>query len=243
MSSSTNSKRLDDRVILITGAGSGIGAAVAKAAAAEGAHVILLDKKIPLLEHVYDEIMSDHVHEPALYPLDLKGATVPDYEELVNIIKTNYGRLDGLVHCAAALGQLAPVELQEVKIWMETMHINLTAAYLLTRACLPTLREQSHSSIIFSTDGYKDRAYWSGYGVSKAGIEALAKQLADELEAEGKVSVNCIDPGKVRTNFFSRAFPAIDPSDLASPESIASVYIDTLAMTASQNSETMISAQ
>jgi NAD(P)-dependent dehydrogenase (short-subunit alcohol dehydrogenase family) len=243
MTSSTPTLQLDDRVILITGAGSGIGAAVAKAAAAQGATVVLLDKKIPLLEQVYDEILAANHKQPALYPLDLKGASVSDYQDLVKVIVDNFGRLDGLVHCAASLGQLAPVELQDVKLWLDTLHINLTAAYLLTQACLPQLRQQQDSSIIFSSDAHQDKAYWSAYGVSKAGIEALAKQLADELETEAKVKVNSIDPGKVRTNFFSRAFPAINPENLASPESVAPSYIKLLAASVAEVKSTHICAQ
>ncbi len=188
---------LDKRVILITGAASGIGAAVAKAAAAQGATIILLDKKIPALEKVYDHIVQSGSPTPAIYPLDLKGASVPDYDEMVTTIIDNFGHLDGVVHCATALGQLAPVQHQDVKVWLDTLHVNLSAAYLLTRACLPILRKQQRASIIFTTDEHKDKAYWSGYGISKAGIEALSKQLADELETEAIVSVNCIDPGQV----------------------------------------------
>lgn len=216
---------LKNRVILITGAGNGIGNAVAKTFASHGAIVILLDKKIPLLEQTYDDIIASGALEPAIYPLDLKGASILDYDAMAQNIKDNFGRLDGLVHCAAALGQIAPVEHQDPKTWLESLHVNLTAPYLLTRACLPLLQAANHASIIFTTDQYKDTAYWSAYGVAKAGIESLAKQLADELENAGKVRVNCIDPGKVKTDLYTRAFPAIDPSPLATPEDILPTYL------------------
>jgi NAD(P)-dependent dehydrogenase (short-subunit alcohol dehydrogenase family) len=157
---------LKDTVILITGAGKGIGAAVAKGYAQHGATVILLDKNIKALEHVYDDIIGAGSPQPALYPLDLKGASSDDYDTLSNTIADNFGRLDGLVHCAATLGQLAPVQHQDTQTWLETLHVNLTAPYLLTRSCLALLKQQTSASIIFTTDEHKDKAYWSAYGLS-----------------------------------------------------------------------------
>ena len=216
---------LKDRVILVTGAGSGIGAATARAYANHGATVILLDKKIPDLELVYDQILASGGATPAIYPLDLKGATIPDYATLAASILENFGQLDGLVHCAAALGQIAPIQHQDPKEWMENLHINLTAPYLLTCACLDLMQKSDHASIIFTTDNYKNKAYWSAYGIAKAGIESLSMQLADEMESNGRVRVNCIDPGKVNTMLHSRAFPAINPATLASPEDIVWHYL------------------
>lgn len=225
MSSYAEDNQLTQRVILITGAARGIGASVAQACAAHGATVILLDKLVPQLEAVYDKIEQTGGPTPAIYPLDLKGAKAPDYQQLADTIKQQFGRLDGLIHCAATLGQLAPVEHQDIKVWLETVHVNLTAAFLLSKACLPLLKQQQGSQLIFSTDSHKDKAYWGAYGISKAGIEALAGQLAEELEAQGKVSVHCIDPGKVQTELYKRAFPAIDPSGLPRPVDVAMQYI------------------
>ena len=165
---------------------------------------------------------------PAIYPLDLKGATLADYQQLATTIDENFGKLDGLIHCAATLGQLAPIQHQDSKTWLETLHINLTAAYLLTQASLALLKKADRSNLIFSTDEHRDKAYWGAYGISKAGIEALSAQLADELEAEGKVIVNCVDPGAVQTELFARAFPALDPSSLTQPEQAAEQYISIL---------------
>lgn len=215
---------LDGRVILVTGAGNGIGAAVAKAYASHGALVVLLDKNIAALELVYDDIVASKSPLPALYPLDLQGASIPDYDNLAKSIIDNFGRLDGLVHCAASLGQIAPVVHQDPNVWLETLHINLTAPYLLTRACL-SLMEQQAASIIFTTDNHKDTAYWAGYGIAKAGIESLSKQLADELESEGRVRVNSIDPGTVQTKLHARAFPALDPTAYAEPDDIVTTYL------------------
>lgn len=221
------SNTLSNKVILVTGAANGIGAAVAKAYAAEGATIVLLDKDVPGLEKTYDAIGTSSA-QAAIYPLDLKGAGIEDYTDLVNSIESNFGRLDGLVHCAAMLGQLAPIAHQDPITWSETLHVNLTAPFLLTKACLPLLKKQQ-AGIIFTTDEHKDRAYWAGYGISKAGIEALAKQLADELETEGRIRVHCIEPGQVQTALFSRAFPAIAPHHLPSPDEAVSPYL--IAMT------------
>lgn len=215
--------QLADHVILITGAACGIGASVAKACAAQGATIILLDKNIPQMEKVYDDIVALNAATPAIYPMDLKGASHSDYEQLAITITQQFGRLNGLIHCAATLGQLAPVEHQDPKTWMETMHVNLTAAYLLTRACLSLLKQQP-SQLIFTTDSQKNKAYWGAYGLSKAATEALSSQLSAELKSQGKVRVSCIDPGKVHTELYLRAYPAADPHHLPKPEDIADQY-------------------
>lgn len=234
---------LKERVILITGAGSGIGSAVAKAYANHGATVILLDKKIPALEQVYDDIIAAGSATPAIYPLDLQGANISDYDDLANSVHDNFGRLDGLVHCAASLGQLAPVQHQDPKVWLDTLQINLTAPYLLTRACLALMQKYEHASIIFTTDNHKDTAYWSGYGISKAGIESLSKQLADEMASDGRVRVNCIDPGDVKTPLHGRAFPAINPTGLALPEDVVSSYLYLMGQNSLHRNGDVIKAQ
>tara|TARA_R110002050_G_scaffold268113_1_gene410064 strand:+ start:117865 stop:118596 length:732 start_codon:yes stop_codon:yes gene_type:complete len=234
---------LKERVILITGAGSGIGSAVAQAYASHGATVVLLDKKIPALEQVYDDIVTEGFATPAIYPLDLKGANIADYDDLVSSIHDNFGRLDGLVHCAASLGQIAPVPHQDPIVWLETLQINLTAPYLLTRACLSLMQKNKQASIIFTTDAHKDKAYWSGYGVAKAGIESFSKQLADELESAGRVRVNCIDPGKVKTPLHSRAFPGINPSKLPTPKDIVSSYLYLMGKDSLEINGELIKAQ
>lgn len=219
---------LNDNVILVTGAGNGIGSAVAKAYGEHGASVILLDKDVPALERTYDEITASSNNESAIYPLDLKGATLSDYQTLVSTIETTFGRLDGLTHCAASLGQVAPMQLQSPTTWLETLHINLTAPYLLTQACLKLLTKQQHASVIFTTDQHKDSAYWSAYGISKGAIETLCQQLADEFESDGRIKFNCIDPGLVKTALHQQAFPASDPSLLAAPAEIVAAYLQLM---------------
>lgn len=223
-----HTETLQDKVILVTGAGAGIGAAVAQAYGHMGATVILLDKNIAGLEQSYDGILMASDATPAIYPLDLKGATADDYQQLISTIEQHFGRLDGLVHCAASLGQLAPVELQNPKVWLETLHINLTGPYLLTRSCLSLLNKQQRAAIIFTSDAYKNKAYWSAYGISKAAIETLCHQLADEFENEGKIHVHCVEPGPVNTALYRQAFPANDPRNLAEPSDVVDAYIQPI---------------
>jgi NAD(P)-dependent dehydrogenase (short-subunit alcohol dehydrogenase family) len=216
---------LKNKVIIVSGAANGIGAAVAKSYAQLGATVILLDKKIKEMEEVYDQIIDNDGPTPAIYPIDFKGASATDYQNLVQTVQDTFGQLDGLVHCAASLGQITPTEHQDVTTWLETLHINLTAPYLLTKSCLPLLKKAANSAIIFTTDNNKDKAYWSAYGIAKSSTEGLAKQLADELEAGATVRVNTIDPGKVKTNLLARAFPGLDPSALPEAKDITSPYV------------------
>lgn len=215
---------LSEQVILVTGAANGIGEAVANTLAKAGATLILLDKDVPGLTRCYDSIAEDYAL-PALYPLDLKGATVDDYAALIAAVTEEFGRLDGLVHCAAQLGQLSPVEHQNPEKWAETLHINLTAPFLLTQACLPLLKQQNQAAVIFTSDDNKAKAYWAGYGISKAGIETLAAQLRDELENESRVSVHCITPEPTQTALFRNAFPGLDPRTVASAEHSAQLYL------------------
>ncbi len=218
---------LRDRVILITGAGDGIGATAARTFAAHGATVVLLGKTIPKLEAVYDAIVSAGHPQPAIYPMDLEGATYDDYEDLAATLDKEFGRLDGLLHNAAILGARMMIEQYDLKLWARVMHINLTAPFLLSRACLPILRKSADARVVFtSTDvGQKGRAYWAAYGVSKAGADNLMQIMADELEANTAIRVNSIDPGVVATRIRRLAFPAEDAATLPTADSIMPAYL------------------
>jgi NAD(P)-dependent dehydrogenase (short-subunit alcohol dehydrogenase family) len=218
---------LKDRVILVTGAGDGIGRAVAKSLAAHAATVILLGKTIKKLESVYDEIVTAGSPEPAIYPLDLMGARYKDYEDLVGILDKEYGRLDGLLHNAGILGERAPIEHHEIHVWQQVLQVNLTAPFMLSKACLELLYKSPDASVVFTSSGVgrKARAYWGAYSVSKYGIEALALTLADETEFKKTLRVNTINPGAVRTAMRLQAFPAEDREKLVAPEDILGTYL------------------
>ena len=218
---------LKDRVILVTGAGDGIGRAAAKSFAAHGAVVVLLGKTIKKLESIYDEILAAGGPKPAIYPMDLMGAKYKDYEDLVGALDKEYGRLDGLLHNAGILGERAPVEHHEIHIWQQVLQVNLTAPFMLSKACLELLYKSPDASVVFVSSGVarKPRAYWGAYAVSKAGIENLSATLADETEFRKTLRVNCINPGPVRTEMRRLAFPAEDRDKLPTPEDILGTYL------------------
>ena len=223
--SETTQPDLSGKVILVTGAAGSIGGAVSQMLASQGATIILLDKEIPALEKRYDQIKQAGFSEPAIYPLDLKGASVSDYDTLAHNIEQQIVRLDGLIHCAAMLGQLAPFAHQDPKLWAEVIHVNLTAPSLLTRACLPLLSEQQESFVTFTGDDQAAKAYWGAYGISKNALITLCQQLAAELTATTTITVNGFMPGKVRSKLHKRAFPAANDQSLPTVEEMATYYL------------------
>lgn len=218
---------LADRVVLITGAGAGIGAALARTAGAHGATVVLLGKTVSKLEAVYDLIKESGGPEPAIYPMDLEGATPQDHEDLAATLRSEFGRLDGLVHNAATLGTLTPLHQYDVKTWSRVMQINLNAPFLMTRACLGLLKESADASLVFSSAdvGRQGRAYWGAYAVAHAGGESMMQVLADELEANTAIRVNSIDPGPVRTALRREAYPGEDERLLPTPDAVVAPYL------------------
>ena len=223
--------RFAGRVFLVTGAGDGIGRAIAGACAAHAATVVLLGRTVEKLERVYDEIRAAGGPEAAIYPMDLSGAMPPDYEALAARVEGELGRLDGIVHNAALLGDLGPIEHYAPEAWQELMQVNVNAPFLLTRALVPLLRrtaaERGHASVVFTSSGVgrRGRAYWGGYSVSKFAIEGLNQVLADELDEGSGVRVNSLNPGPVRTRMRAKAFPAEDPQTLITPGEVARAWL------------------
>jgi len=218
---------LENRIILVTGAGDGIGRAVSIAFAKHGATVILLGRTIRKLESVYDEIDKAGYPQAAIYPMNLEGASPKDYENLADTLKTEFGRLDGLLHNAAILGTITPLEHYDVMLWYQVMQVNLNAPFLLTKACLNLMKNSSDASILFTSSdvGRKGRAYWGAYGISKFGLEGMMEILADELESNTAIRVNSINPGAVRTGMMTTAFPGKDPATVPTPEEIVPMYL------------------
>lgn len=218
---------LSDRVILITGAGDGIGRAAALACAAHGATVVLLGRTIHKLEDTYDRIEQAGHPQAAIYPMNLEGATPKDYDDLAATLSTEFGRLDGLLHNAALLGALSPIAHQDIELWFKVMQVNLNAPFLLTRACLGLLMKSPDASVLFTSDsvGRQGRAYWGAYGVSKFGIEGLSQILAQEMETNTTVRVNTLNPGPTRTRLRTNAYPGENALALPTPESLMPAYL------------------
>ena len=221
---------LADKVILITGAGSGIGKALAIQCADFGATVILLGKTVSKLEGVYDQIQALGKQEAAILPLDLKGATEQHYLDLADTIKREYGRLDGLVHNAGLLGVLGPFDQIEKQVWDDVLQVNLTAEFLLTKALIPVMQSAKNASTIFTTSsvGEKGRAFWGIYSISKFATEGMMQTLADEYE-NSSLRFNAVNPGATRTAMRASAFPAEDVSLLKTPDEIVASYLYLLS--------------
>jgi len=220
---------LDDRNILVTGAGSGLGAAAAKACARYGATLILLGRSVGDLEQVYDEIEAAGGNQPAIYPLDLEGAREADYNEVAQRLQQAFGRLDGLLHNAAFMGTRTPFEHYSAELWYRVFQVNVHASFLLTRACLPLLQRSRDGRILFTSAevGRHGHAYWGPYGASKAALENMMETLAAELQ-NTSVRVNSIDPGAVRTAMRTSAFPGENPEHLPTPDEVMSMYLYAL---------------
>ena len=218
---------LAGRVILITGASDGIGRALAVETARLGAQVIVHGRDVSKLEAVHDEIVAiENSARPSIAVLDLATADSPAYISLGDGIYDEFGRLDGLVHNAGILGKRLSIEQYDAAEWQQVLHVNLTAAFALTQAFFPALREAADASIIFTSSGVGrvGKPFWGAYSVSKFGTEALSQIIAAENE-HTTVRANCINPGAVRTKMRLAAYPAEDRDLLKTPEQVLSPYL------------------
>ena len=221
---------LHGRVVLVTGAAGGLGRSAALAAARAGATLVLLGRRVPALERVYDAIEAAGGPQPGIFPLDLEGATPADYAMLAERVSAECGRLDGIVHAAAHFGGLTPLEQTEPEDWLRALHVNLSAPWLLTQACLPLLRAAPSASVLFVLDDPAriERAYWGGYAVAKGGLETLVRVLGDEL-AQTPVRVAALRAGPMRTALRARAWFAEDPRGVPPAEHYADAVVRALA--------------
>ena len=215
--------RLADRLALITGASRGIGRAVARAFAREGAHVIALARTTGGLEELDDEIRAAG-GTATLVPVDLKDFDAID--RLGASIFERWGKLDILVGNAGVLGKLSPIGHIDPRIWDEVMAVNVTANWRLIRSLDPLLRQSTAGRAIFVTSGAASgtHAYWGGYAVSKAALEVLAKTYAAEVASAG-IRVNLINPGPVATRMRAQAMPGENPATLPQPEEVAEAFV------------------
>ena len=218
---------LDGRVILITGASAGIGAALARRSAALGATVIMLGRSVSRLETVYDEIEQAGGPRPGIFVIDFLTAGGPQYDQLFEAVAAEYGRLDGLVHCAGILGDRSPIEQHDISVWHQVMQVNVTAPFILTQAMFPLLRRSGDASVIFTSSGVgrSGRAFWGAYAVSKFATEGMMQVLASEVGDGNPIRCNAVNPGATRTAMRRAAFPGEDAEKLKTPEQVLGPYM------------------
>lgn len=191
---------LRERVVLVTGATGGLGRATVLAVATAGATVVLLGRCVRALEALYDEVEKLGAPTPALYPMNLAGATPKDYSDLAAAIERECSRLDGIVHAAVQFDSLQPFDQQTPQEWARTQQVNVTAPFLLSQACLPLLKRTDDAAIVFVFDDVArvGNAFWGGYGVSKHALLGLASIVHEETESS-TVRTHAILPGPMRT--------------------------------------------
>lgn len=220
---------LAGRVVLVAGAHGGLGEAAALACVHAGATPVLLGRKVPKLNRLHDRLQAAG-GAPVLYPLDLEGASPDDYADLATRIDAAFGRLDGVLHVAAHFSGLTPLEHTDPAAFARALHVNLTARWWLTQACLPLLRRADDSAVVFSIDdrSRSTGAYWGGYGLAQAGLEALVRMLHAEL-LRSPVRVSGLQPPPMRTALRARAHVEEDDRVARDPGDVAAACITLLA--------------
>jgi len=222
---------LAGKIILVTGAGSGIGRVAALTYAQHGATVLLLGRTTSKLEEVYDEIEALGAPQPAMLPLNLASASYTEMQQLENLINKEFGHLDGILHNAGILGELTPLEMYDVDTFAKVMQVNFTAVFMLTQALLPLIKASANGSVVFtsSTVGTHPRAFWGAYALSKQGVEGMSDIFTQETQATTNLRFNCINPGGTRSNMRAHAFPGENPMSLKTPEDIMPGYLCLMA--------------
>lgn len=192
--------------MLVTGAHGGLGSAASLACARAGATVVLLGRKVPRLNRIYDAV-TQAGPEPLLYPMDLEGASADDYADMVQRIGDELGRLDGVLHCAAEFPGLTPLLQTDPAAFARAIHVNLTARWWLSQACLPLLAKADDAALVFALDdpARVGGAYWGGYGLAQTALAALVGMLQAEL-GNSRIRVSGLQPGPMRTGLRARAY-------------------------------------
>mgnify|MGYP001047015134 CR=1 FL=1 len=208
MTDAQQSRALDGRIVLVAGAAGGLGSAAALACAKAGATLALLGRKLAPLNRLYDAVKAVGP-EPILYPLDLEGASPDDFDQLGQAVDGEFGRLDGLLHCAAEFRGLTPLAHTDPADFARAIHVDLTARWWLTQACLPLLAKSDAGAAVFVLDdpARSGGAFWGGYGIAQAGQAALIRMLQAELGEHGP-RISGLQPGPMRTNLRAKAYQA-----------------------------------
>ena len=217
----TAAPALAGRTVLVAGAHGGLGQVASLACARAGAQVVVLGRRVPKLNRLLDAIAREG-GEASAYPLDLEGAAPDDYAQLAERIGESFGRLDGLLHCAAEFKGLTPLAHTDPADFARALHVNLTARWWLTQACLPLLAQAPDAAIVFALDDTTrvGEAYWGGYGIAQHGLAALVNMLSAEL-ANSPVRVSGLQPGPMRTPLRARAYAADQDGRARDPDSYA----------------------
>lgn len=221
---------LANRVVLVTGAYGGLGSAVARAATRAGATVVITGKRKRQLEQLYDAMRAEGLPEPIIHPLDMEVATPRDYAALAEGLERDFGRLDGIVHAAVSFTGLTPISMHKPDDWLRAMHVNVSAPFALTQACLPLLTQASDSSVVFVLDDpdLVQRAHWGGYGASKAALERFAMILHEETDI-GPLRVHALLPAPMRTGLRQMAYFGEDIMQRALPDGAAAAAVYLLS--------------
>jgi NAD(P)-dependent dehydrogenase (short-subunit alcohol dehydrogenase family) len=220
-------QHLNDRVILVTGAGQGIGRAAALAFAAQGASVILLGRKVSKLEAVYDEIQAAGGPQPAIFPLDLSKLDEEEAKAFAEGIHQQLGRLDGMLHNAARFDNLSPLEIQTAEQMTGMFRVNTVAPFLLTKSCLPLLKCAPDASVLFTstTAAHHPAAFWGAHAVSRSAAETLVKIWAEEMSTFPNIRFNTVIPGAVQSPQRKLSHPGELPEKLPKSETIMPLYL------------------
>lgn len=216
-------------VALVTGACGGIGSAVSRLLASEGWCLVLIGRSPRKLDRLCDQIEQAGGEPPLIYPMNLEGATPEDYGELCQQLMTEFGKLDALIHCAAAFHGLTPLLQAPADQWLRMLHVNLSAPVFLSVKLQPALAAAPSGQVLFTTEDFDrtHKAYWGGYGASKAGLAGAVKILAAEWEAS-TIHVQALVPPPTATPLRSNAYPGESAETLASPEEVAQLYLEAL---------------
>ena len=233
---------LKDRAILVTGSSRGIGRVAALTFAAHGATVVLHGRDVAALEKVYDEIEARGYAQPAAIPLDLDKATTRDYDALSYAIESQLGRLDGILHNASHVEKLSPLQQQSAEEWNQMMRVNLIAPFALTQACLRLLKSSADASVVFTLEshGHVPAAFWGGYAVSKAGVEALMKIQAAEWQDSPNLRANAVIPGPVASPSRAKTHPGEVAASQRRPEDLMHAYLFLMGPDSAKVSGTVI---
>ena len=221
------SQHLKDRVIIITGAGQGIGQTAAISFAKQGATVILIGRTQAKLEATYDEIQAQGLPEALIFPMDLNKATEDDFKAMAEGIYQQLGRLDGILHNATDFNNLSPLEIQTAEQFEEMFRVNVIAPFALTKACLPLLERAANASVVFTSNSsaQSPKAYWGSHGISKAATDFMMQMWAQELENRPNIRLNSIVPGPLQSPQRKKTHPGEVHSELPTVESAMPLYL------------------